>query len=290
MARGLALVAAGLLGFGRFAGADDHPCAAEVESACPERPGSELGACLKDKNEHENPTEISSACTDFMALNKACAEDIEKFCDGAFFSDDTIICLTQWTEQENLSPRCQSVMEWAVPKKEEAEEEVVTDELGMSDQDREEKEEWRAKRKAVRDEAIGRMKMKEEDRKKEEDRVALEEFREADPEGYADMIRQQEEEKRQQAEFRRMERKRQAAFERKQKEAAGLLEEDEQPKATTTGKKSKQKTTSWVYSALSFLFVGAVVYGIYVLVVAPGTPPARGGGASKQKQSGKKKR
>merc|ERR1740121_3227350 len=98
---------------------------------------------------------------------------------------------------------CASVLEWAVPKDEEGEEEGdgPTDELGMSQKDYEEKEEWRAKRKAVRDQAIERMKMKEVDRKKEEDRVALENFKKENPEEYAQMVQQQEEEKRQQTEF-----------------------------------------------------------------------------------------
>jgi len=262
-------------------------------SACPDRPGSDVGACLKDKKEHEKPTEISSTCTDFMALNKACGEDIEKFCDGAFFSDDTIICLTQWTEKENLSPRCQGVLSWAVPQKEESEEEAVTDELGMSEKDYEEKKEWQAKRKAVRTEAIERMKMKDVDKKKEEDRVALDEFKESDPEGYATMIQQQEEEAKQKKEFAKMERARQAAFERKRKADAGETEEDEEKKKTGSAepksKKSTKKEGSWVKTICSFSVCGAVLYAAYAIFTAPKNPKAARGKAEKQ-SSGKKKR
>ena len=66
-----------------FAAAWAHPCDQEVQSACPERAASELARCLKDKTEHERPTEISSACADFIALNAACAEDIVRSCDEA---------------------------------------------------------------------------------------------------------------------------------------------------------------------------------------------------------------
>eukprot|EP00438_Fugacium_kawagutii_P002404 Skav210789 [mRNA] locus=scaffold275:148382:152088:+ [translate_table: standard] len=64
-----------------------HPCEAEVQSACPERASSELARCLKDKSEHESPTEISSECADFIALNAACADDIVKSCDEASDGD-----------------------------------------------------------------------------------------------------------------------------------------------------------------------------------------------------------
>merc|ERR1712130_963210 len=98
------------------------------------------------------------------------------------------IGLTQWTDNENLESKCRNVLKWAVPAKEEESDDGPTDELGMSQKDREEKEEWQAKRKAVRGDAIERIKMKEADRKKEEDRVALEDFKTNDPEGYATMI------------------------------------------------------------------------------------------------------
>jgi len=289
MARGMK--AALLLAVGAFA---EHPCINEVASACPDRPGADVASCLKDPSEHDSPTEISSECTDFMALNKACADDIEKKCDGGFFSDDTIPCLTQWTEKEDLSERCQKVLSWAVPQEEEAEEEeAATDELGMTEEEAKEKEEWRAKRKAVRTEAIERMKMKDEDRKKEEDRIALEEFKTADPEGYAQMVQQQEEEKRQKAEFARMERARAAALERKKRQEAGLDDEDDAPKKKKSesesfsgSSKSKKKGGSWLYSLGSLAFVGLVVYGLYVLMAAP-SGPRKGGGSGKKGKKGR---
>merc|ERR1711953_1363490 len=93
----------------------------------------------------------------------------------------------------------------------EEEAETVTDELGLSEKDYEEKKEWQKKRKAVREEAIGREKMKEEDR------VALEKFKEEDPEGYRQMIQQQEETKKQEIEQKKRERQIAAAIERKKR-------------------------------------------------------------------------
>merc|ERR1719498_1992224 len=107
-----------------------------------------------------------------MALNKACAEEIEKFCEGNFFHDDTLLCLSKWTKPEDLGEKCQTVLKWAIP--EEEEKKVVTDELGMSDADYQEKKEWMKKRAAARGDSIERLKQKEIDRKKEEHRRAME--------------------------------------------------------------------------------------------------------------------
>ncbi|CAJ1373837.1 unnamed protein product [Effrenium voratum] len=100
-----------------------------------------------------------------MALNTACADEIEQLCDEEFFAENTMPCLVKYrVSDEDISEKCQSVMQWALP--EEAIE-PVTDELGMSEEDRLEKEEWRAKRKQGREDAIERMKMKEQDAKKD---------------------------------------------------------------------------------------------------------------------------
>merc|ERR1712129_195691 len=156
----------------------------------------------------------------FVALNSACEEDIVKFCDESFFSDDTVLCLKTWTDPENLSPTCSETMQWAIPK-EEGEEEP-TDELGMSDEDRAAKNE--DPKRSARFEAI--KKMKAEDAKKEQERKELDAFKAEHPEEYAAMIQQQEEEARQQKEFKRRERMIAAALERKRKEAAGIKDED----------------------------------------------------------------
>lgn len=253
----------------------------------------EIGDCLKDESQHEEKTEISSECTDFMALNNACKDDIETHCDSAFFSDDTTPCLSQWTDKENLGSKCASVMKWAIPQPEddEVQDDGPVDELGMTDKDREEKAEWQAKRKAIREEAIDRMKMKERDRKKEEDRVALEKFKEDDPEGYAEMLRQQEEEKRQQAEFKRQERMRQAAYERKRRQAEG--DDDDQP--TPVKKKgSFMKSVKWfVFSGLKVGFVVALLVGGYYFVQSAGKSASaskRGGGGGGGSKKGSKRR
>jgi hypothetical protein len=244
----------------------------------------EIGDCLKDETQHEKPTEISSECTDFMALNSACKEDISTHCDDAFFSDDTAPCLSKWTDQEQIGSKCASVMKWAIAQPEDEEQEDgPTDELGMSDADRAEKAEWQKNRKAIREEAIGRMKMKEIDRKKEEDRVALLKFKEDDPEGYAEMIRQQEEEKRQQAEFKRQERIRAAAYQRK------FNDEEVETAQPKKKKGSFMKSAKWfVLGALKVGVFVAILGGIAYVVKAAGSGGAakRGGGSGK----GSKKR
>lgn len=263
----------------------EHPCTAEVASACADRPGTDTGACLKDPEEHDSPTEISSDCTDFIALNKACADDIEEHCEAGQFADDTILCLTKWAPQDAVSEKCKGVLSWAVPQ-EEVDDEAVTDELGMSDEDYKEKKEWQAKRKAARGESIERMKMKDVDRKKEEDRVALEEFAKNDPEGYEQMIQQQAEEAKQQAAFKKRERAQQAAIERAKKKAAGESEEDEdQPKSRSDKASGKKKNKgSWLSSLGSLVVLVLVGAGGWFLY----TMSKQKGGS--RKATGKKKR
>jgi hypothetical protein len=231
---GLLLSAPGVLG---------HPCEEAIASACPDRPGSEIAACLKDTEQHEAATVVSSECTDFIAVHTACADEIENLCDEAWFNDDTVACLTEWISESQRSERCSGVLTWAVPEKEEDDEDDdgPTDEIGMSEKDHAEKKEWQAKRKANRDMAAERLKMKEIDRQKEEDRVALEKFKSEDPEGYAAMLQQQEEERRQQAEFKRLERARAAAYERKRREELGITEEDDEAKEKAKKEKQEKK-------------------------------------------------
>jgi len=267
----------------------EHPCANEVASACNERPAAEIGACLKNPEDHDAPTDISSECTDFMALNKGCAEDIESHCDGNHFHDDTILCLTKWTPAENLGEKCTKVLKWAVPAAPEGEDSLITDELGMSEKDYEEKKEWQKKRREARGDAIDRIAMKKADARKEEDRVALEEYQKADPEGYAAMIQQQEEEKKQQAAFKKQERARAAALERKKKKDEGIEDENDKPKDDgSAGRGKPKKKSSWLYSIMSFVIIAGIGGLIYVFV----SSPKGGAQGNRQKQSGggKKKR
>lgn len=268
-----------------------HPCEAEVTSACPERPGSEIAACLKDKEQHDTPTEISSECTDFIALHVACAEEIENLCDASFFTDDTTLCLTQWVSPTQLSERCSGVMSWAIPQKEDEEGEGPTDELGMSEKDYQEKLEWQKKRREQRGDAIERMKMKEADRKKEEDRVALEKFKEEDPEGYANMVAQQEEEKRQQALQKKRERQIAAALERKKKKEQGIEDEEESPSPSPkSSSRPKAKAngvggSSRIMAIFAFVFVGVVCVAAYFMIAGMDTKGKSGG----KKKQGKRK-
>jgi hypothetical protein len=126
-----------------------HPCDAEAASACPFDGGADLGACLKNPAKWEKDAaglDISAGCKDFMALHEKCAGDIEKSCSGMHFSDDTLICLTQWTTPDRLDAACAA----ALPKKEDKEEKVDP-----------EKEAWRAKRKKERQASIDQMKKEE---------------------------------------------------------------------------------------------------------------------------------
>jgi len=270
-------------------GRGEHPCEAEVLAACPDRPAAELGACLKNPSEHETETSLSSECTDFVALNSACSEDIEKHCDGSFFSADTILCLKTWTDPESLSAKCTNVMKWAIPApaEEESSEEGPTDELGMSDQDRQEKEEWRQKRKAARGDAIERMKMKERDAEKERKRVELENFKRDKPEEYKAMIQLEEENKRQAQAQKKRERLAQAALDR-QKRMAAEQDEAEAP-AAESGKKKKGKKSkaggSWLSSILSLGGIVLVVCGLFY-----GAKIFMGGGKSSGRPRGKKRR
>ncbi|CAE8636241.1 unnamed protein product [Polarella glacialis] len=274
-----------------------HPCETEVASACPESPASELAGCLKDSKQHEKPTEISSGCTDFMALNKACAEEIEQLCDENFFSEETIPCLAKWRGgDEEFSEKCTSVMSWAMPV--EAEEaETVTDELGMSEADYEEKKEWQAKRKAARGDAIERMKMKDVDAKKEQERVELERYKSENPEEYAAMIAQQEEEKRQQADFKRRERQMAAALQRKKRAAAGETEEAPQEGGKLLHRLKDlgvgYKKSGWMPSVtnlVALVVLGGIGYvvllGAGVIKTEGGSNPRRGGGGGGKKKRG----
>ncbi|CAE7598978.1 unnamed protein product [Symbiodinium pilosum] len=266
-----------------------YPCEAEIASACPDSPKSDLVACLKDTSQHESPTEISSDCTDFMALNSACADEIEQLCDEEFFTEETMPCLMRYrSSDEEISEKCQSVMRWALPADEEAEE-TVTDELGMSEKDRQEKEEWREKRKKEREAAIERMKMKEIDAKKEAERRELEKFKEENPEAFEDMKKQQEEEKRQQAEQKKRERLMKAAWERKKRIEAG--DDPDAQSGPSPPSRSPNKTSkaggSW-YSTVAALIILVAIGAVgYAVVTGTGKAAGSGGGRSGK---GKKKR
>jgi len=210
-----------------------------------------------------------------MALNAACSTEIEQLCEEEFYTENTMPCLAKFRDsEEEISAKCQSVMKWALPVEEE-EEEKVTDELGMSQQDYEEKKEWQAKRKAVREEAMARMKMKEIDAKKEEARRELEQFKEEQPDAYAEMLAQQEEDKRQQAEVKRKERLLQAALERQRRAEAG----DDEDAPSSSKKTKKAKPMSWSKIITNVAVVGVVAgigYMVYQGMASGGGAGARG--------------
>lgn len=170
-------------------------------------------------------------------------------------------------------------MAWAL----EEEKEEVTDELGMSEKDRREKEEWREKRRKGREDAIERMKMKEQDALKEKERRELEKFKEENPEAYADMQAQKKEDERQAAEQKRRERLQKAAWERKKRIDAGE-DPDESPAVAVKGKKAKA-SGSWSSTIAALLILG-VLGGLAYMAL---TGKSKGAAAS-SRGKGKKKR
>jgi len=202
-----------------------------------------MAKCLKDKEEHDTPTDISSECTDFIALNVACADDIAKFCDDAFFTDDTMLCLSEWNRQ-NLGAKCAKVVQWAAPQKNV---DGPTDELGLSEKDYDEKRKWQADRKAGRGAAIEKMR---EDKTREDEMAALQKD---DPEAYKLLLKEQEEAKRSYEDQKKRKRLLAAAEERKQREEDGEPEEPEVPEEKTVKKRRFTKPAekgSWLPYAL----------------------------------------
>lgn len=213
-------------------GLASNACQDEMASACPDRPGSEMGRCLKDKEEHDKPTEISSECTDFIALNVACADEISKFCDESFFTDDTVLCLAEWTPRQNLGDKCAKVVKWAAPQKDG---EGPTDELGLSEKDYAEKRKWQADRKAGRGAAIEKMR---EDKRKDEELATM---KREDPEGYKQLLKEREEAKRSYEELKKRKRLLAAAEDRKLKEEMGEETEEQREQETQEDKKIKRR-------------------------------------------------
>jgi len=241
-----------------------HACEAEVSSACPERPGSEIASCLKDKSEHDRPTVISSDCTDFIALNVACKDDIAKFCDDNHFSDDTILCLMEWTDQRDLTTKCSGVMKWAIPEKVGEAKKAVTDELGLSDKDYAEKREWQAKRKAEREAAIGRMK----DAKADEEEVKeMEDLKKENPAEYKQRLQERSEAKKSLEEQRKRQRLKVAADERKRRKEAGLPEEEDPTEQRKHKRRpAKAEKESWLPTILVGLFSAFVLAALVNVV------------------------
>jgi len=240
----------------------DHACDAEVEAACPDRPGSELAACLKDQSQHDRPTELSSECTDFIALNAACATDIEKFCDDAYFSRDTTLCLSEWTNQADLTPKCVGVMKWAIPKKADEDETGPTDELGLSEKDYAEKKAWQANRKKARGAAIERM--RETDAAKEKERLKMERIKKENPEEYEWLMKEQEDAKKRKDEAMKRERLMAAALERKKREESGDPEEpvEEETRSRRRNLPTKPTKDTWLPWVLGGLFVAFIFFNI----------------------------
>jgi len=260
----------------------DHACSAEQATACPDESGAQLGRCLQDPEQHQSPTTISSECSDYIALNQACESDIEKFCDESYFSEDTLLCLTEWTQREDLSAKCRDVLKWVAPQSEVEDEAAGEEEDGMSETERQEKKEWHEKRKANRGDAV-------ELRRKEEEKAAEQKYAQEHPEEYAEQQRMIEEEKKQKAEIKRRERLAQAAIARKKLIDAGLDPDGDNSAETPKSKKGgKSKGKSWVTPLLTIGTMCAVGFGIYYafangMIDMGGKKGGRGGGGKKRR-------
>ena len=70
-------------------------------------------------------SEISSVCSSYIALLDACRADIDEHCAGKEYTNDAIVCLTEWTKVP-LSSQCTA----ALPKKEKSSSQRESDKLG----------------------------------------------------------------------------------------------------------------------------------------------------------------
>lgn len=237
----------------------DHPCEAEVQSACPDRPGADIAACLKDPSEHERPTEVSSECTDFIALNKACAPELVEFCDEAFFTRDTALCLSVWTDQDSLSKKCAGVVAWAVPKSEDAVE--VTDELGLSKKDYEEKRKWQAERKQARQASVEKAREEQNDLKA---RIRLDG---EDETAYKERLRELDELEKSRQQVKKQERLQAAAKEREWRKEQGLPEVETAEELNKKERRRKRTVkpedeSNTLFYVLGGLFVAYIFFNI----------------------------
>jgi len=261
-----------------------HACTEETTSACPDEAGAQLGLCLQDPEQHQAPTTISSGCSDFIAINQGCEADVEKFCDEAYYSEDTVLCLTEWTRRDDLSEKCQDVLKWAGPAAEgDKDEEKSEEDDGMTESERNERKEWRENRKANRADAVAI-------RRKEEEKAAEMKYKEEHPEEYAEQQRMLEEEKKQKAEIQRRERLQQAAILRAKRAAAGEDEDAADDTAKKTKKSGGKKGKSWfnVSSVLTVGTLGAIGFGLYYvfangMIDMGGKKGGRGGGGKKKR-------
>lgn len=157
MSRHLMLIVAMLL-----RGANAHSCDAEAATACPFDGGRALGACLRDPTKHESPTEISAECQVFLDLHTKCETNLASgTCGGTAYTDDAILCLTQWLNKADLTEECKA----ALPEEKPAEERVLDEEALAK----------RARRKRARAKAAEEVRKFTEDRARESEEQSAKE-------------------------------------------------------------------------------------------------------------------
>lgn len=133
-----------------------HPCDPEAAKACPFDGGPSLGVCLRDPTKHEAKTEISAECQAFLDLMNRCDENLASgTCSGTAYTDDAILCLTQWLNKADLTEECKS----ALPEEKKSEEPVLDEETLAK----------RARRKRARAKAAEEVRKLNEQRAKEQD-------------------------------------------------------------------------------------------------------------------------
>ena len=101
-----------------FGGALAHPCDKEHGSFCASESLDTLGSCLS------NVESAGDSCKEWLKVQNLCSSDLSTFCGGMAFTDDSMLCLTQWTNVNDLSAQCQA----ALPKPKEEEEEELDEE------------------------------------------------------------------------------------------------------------------------------------------------------------------
>lgn len=80
------------------------PCDDAYGQYCPEESGIAVGECLQKDQEIYGT--LSDECKKYIEIHSICKDDISNHCTGKEFTDDLLVCLTEWTKPESLSSTC----------------------------------------------------------------------------------------------------------------------------------------------------------------------------------------
>jgi len=181
------------------------------------------------------------------------------FCDEGFFTHDTVLCLSVWTDKGSLSKKCAGVLAWAAPQVEES---APTDELGMSEKDYEEKKRWQAERRERRGAAIEKLRAETGD--------LLETARlDGETEGdYKQRMAEREELLKSREEQKKRERLLKAQKEREWRKAEGLPEvedptvEERKKRWSASRIHKAEEQSNWLPYTLGGLFVAYIFFNV----------------------------